>query len=120
MLGYFLGYGHTQFINFLKDHTLTLEKVTTSLCLITDEQLKDMLSCLRPGTHIKISPPRGCNSADEVRQYGLIGGLCRDRNLYLEIDGYDLSESLGDPTRFLDILPSETQSLILGAYHINH
>ena len=49
--------------------------------------------------------------ADLVRQYGLIGGLCRDRNLYLEIDGYSLN--FDDPNRFLDTLPPETQSLKL-------
>ena len=106
-------YGHTQFINFLKDHTLTLKKVTTHLEQMNDEQLKDMLSCLLRGTHINISLPEGLERADYVRQLGLIGGLCRDRNFYLEIDAYDLRECLDNPNRFLDILPPETQSLTL-------
>ena len=109
-----LDYGHTEFIDFLKDHRLTLKKVTTSPCSITDKQLKDMLSCLRPGTHIKFSQSYALGCAYEIRQYGLIGGLCRDRNLYLEIEGdYCL-------TRFLDILPPETQSLTLYVPHVTY
>ena len=111
-------HGHTEFIDFLKDHSDTLKKVTTGLHSINDEQLKDMLSCLAHGTHITIWPPRGLERADLVRQFGLIGGLCRDRNLYLEIDDYPLN--FGDPNLFLDILPPETQSLTLYVDHISH
>ena len=113
-------YGHTQFIDFLKDHRLTLKKVTTSLSSINDEQLRDMLSCLSHGTHITISSPRGLERAAYVRQYGLIGGLCRDRNLYLEIRGYPLTGNLHDNNQFLDILPPETQSLTLYVSHVTH
>ena len=104
-------HGHTEFINFLKDHALTLKKVTTKLYSIDDEQLKDMLSCLRPGTHIKISPPLGLKK-DYLRQYKLIGDLCQKRNLYLEIDAYYLTLDLNRlPNRFLSILPPQTRSL---------
>ena len=112
----FVDGGHTQFIDFLKDHSDTLKKVTTSLSSINDEELKDILSCLPHGTYINISALGGLERAGKVRQYGLIGGLCRDRNLYLEIDGYCLTESFDDPNRFLDILPPETQSLTLYVY----
>ena len=108
--------GHTEFIDFLKDHKLTLKKVTTHLEQINDEQLKDMLSCLSRGTHINISLPEGLERADYVRQLGLIGGLCRDRNFYLEIwgDTWDMLD-LDQFNRFLDIIPPETQSLTLFA-----
>ena len=105
-------YGYTEFIDFLKDHRLTLKKVTTSLYSINDEQLKDMLSCLPHGTHITILPGK-LECSDQIRQFGLIGGLCRDRNLYLEIDEYTLNQSFCYPNRFLDIFPPETQSLTL-------
>ena len=119
--GNVVDYGHTQFIDFLKDHKLTLKKVTTHLERINDEQLKEMLSCLPHGTHIKISALQGLEHVDLVRQYGLIGGLCRDRNFYLEIWG-DAWNMLGldQFNRFLDILPPETQSLTLDVSHIDH
>ena len=59
--------GHTEFIDFLKDHKLTLKKVTTHLEQINDEQLKDMLSCLSRGTHINISLPEGLERALHFR-----------------------------------------------------
>ena len=91
--------------------SLTLKKVTTKLYSIDDEQLKDMLSCLRPGTHVKISPPLGLKK-DYLRQYKLIGDLCQKRNLYLEIDAYYLTLDLNRlPNRFLGILPPQTRSL---------
>ena len=90
--GNIVDHGHTEFINFLKDHTLTLKKVTTHLEEINDDQLEAMLSCLPHGTHIKISL-QGLDRADYVRQFALIGGLCLDKNFYLEIDAYDLRQS---------------------------
>ena len=63
-------YGHAEFIDFLKDHSDTLKKVTTHFYSINDEQLKDMLSCLPHLTHITISPLNGLKK-DEVRQYKL-------------------------------------------------
>ena len=50
--GMYDDYGHNEFIDFLKDHRLTLKKVTTDLNSIHDWQLRDMLSCLPHGTHI--------------------------------------------------------------------
>ena len=101
-------HGHTEFIDFLKDHRLTLKKVSTYLYSVDDEQLKDMLTCLVHGTHITIFPLQWLERTDLVRQFRLIGSLCRDRNLYLEIDGYTLTLS---SKQFLDIIPPETQSL---------
>ena len=119
--GNIVDYGHTQFLDFLKDHSDTLKKVTMSFYSIDDEQLKDMLSCLPHGTHLTIATPRGSGHADNVRQYGLIGGLCRDRNFYLEINGYSLDMlSLGNSNQFLEILPPETQSLTLYVDHMAH
>ena len=114
IVGNIVDCGHTQFIDFLKDHSLTLKKMTTDLYSFDDEQLKDMLSCLRPGTHIKFSQKYPLKRADKIRQYGLIGGLCRDRNLYLEIWGYYR------PNIFWDILPPETQLLTLYVSHVTH
>ena len=111
--GNFHDFGYTQFIDFLKDHKLTLKKITTSIHSINDEELKNMLSCLPHGGHVTILPSWGLEGADYVRQFELIGSLCRDRNLYLEIIEYHVTESLDDPQRFLDFLPPETQSLTL-------
>ena len=109
----FVDVGRTEFIDFLKDHRLTLKKVTSNHLSFDDEELKDMLSCLSHGTHMTMWAPLWVERANDVRQYGLIGSLCRDRNLYLEIRGYRLSETLDNHTRFLDILPPETQSLTM-------
>ena len=113
-------YGHTEFIDFLKDHSMTLTKVTTNLFSINDEQLRDMLSCLEYGTHITILALQGLQRVDYVRQYGLIGGLCRDRNLYLEIEQYIFLQNLEERNGFLNILPRETQSLTLYVSHMTH
>ena len=109
-------HGNTEFIDFLKDHRLTLKKVTTLLSSFDDDELKDMLSCLPHGTHIRTAL-YGLR-ANQVRQYGLIGGLCRDRNLYLEIYRYDLPDRVDDSNRFLEMLPPETQSLTVDVSHI--
>ena len=73
-----------------------------------------MLSCLRPVTHIKFSQKYTLEHVDLVRQYRLIGGFCRDRNLYLEIMGYYR------PNRFLESLSPETQSLTLYVPHVTY
>src|SRR2546429_207536 len=44
----------TIFIDFLKDHSLTLKKVSTHLQDVNAEQLEEILSCLPCGTHVTL------------------------------------------------------------------
>jgi hypothetical protein len=106
-------FGGTQFIDFLKDHRLTLKKVSTHLDDVHVEQLEKMLSCLSCGTHVTLHP--FLEEADYVRMFMVIGRQCREKNLVLNMawDCILESRTLDEILRFVDILPPETQSLRL-------
>ena len=73
------GFEGTPFIDFLKDHRLTLKKVSTHLNDLNVEQLEEILSCLPCETDITIHASYFLNEADYVRMLLLIGRQCRKK-----------------------------------------
>ena len=108
----------TAFIDFLKDHRLTLKKVSTHLNDVNVDQLEEMLSCLQCETHVTLIPCYFSKDADYVRIFLLIGRQCREKNLVLKMKWNCIlaSRTLDEILRFVDILPSETQSLQLAVH----
>ena len=108
-----IDFGNTEFISFLKDHRLTLKKVSTHLEGINDEQLEEMLSCLEPGTVVTLHPWLHLKNMEYVRLFSVLGRLCRDHNLVLNItwDFTLVKVTLEKFLQLLDMLPPETYSL---------
>ena len=105
----------TAFIDFLKDHSSTLKKVSMPLNDINVEQLEKILSCLSCGTNVTLDAWDSLEETDYVRRFiMIIGKKCRKKNLVLNMTWDGLcSTTLDEILRFVDILPPETQSLQL-------
>ena len=104
----------TPFINFLKDHRLTLKKVSTNLNDVNVEQLEEILSVLSCGTHVTLHVWYFLKEADYVQRFMAIGRQCREKNhvLNLVVDmTRDFCMTLDEMHRFVQLLPPETQSL---------
>ena len=103
--------GNAGFVDFLKDHRLSLKKMSTHLELIEDEQLEDMLTCLEFGTYVTLQLDHGISHTDCARQFRLIGRITRERNFNMNIHWRHWIETLDDLLRLMDIIPPEIQSL---------
>ena len=102
----------TPFIDFLKDHSCTLKKVSLHLLDVSVEQLEEILSCLSCGTEVTLLPWYFLREADNVRKFLVIG---RQKNLILNMtrNYRTRSKTLDKILRFVDVLPPETQSVQL-------
>ena len=105
-------FGNTQFFNFLKDHKLTLMKVSSQLVYVSDEELEEMLSCLPFGTEVTFLLHQSSKRKEYIRQFRIMRRHCSEKNLHLNLI-WEFSGTLIKLLQFFAILPPETQSLKL-------